>query len=433
MKNTSLLALVLCAGVPVLAQAPVSLNIADVATIKAGFLGQLQFQSNTDPIYQGTSEAFVLRRGRLYLGGTVGDKIEFTVDTDQPKTGAPASNVNGLQPSSSVVLVSTSGTTGTTTTSSTGISTSNSMILQDVVMTYKFCPQFVLDSGILTIDPNHDGLTGAARLFGNDTSAYASLQNTAVNTVSGNREVGVSARGLLGDHFEYHFGVTNGLRVNANDVPATATVPSAPAAAAQSTSTISSNNAMRVTIRGQYDLFDNEGAGYTVAEEYFGHKKIVSFGAGYDHQNEYKQTTGDVFIDVPVNGGDVFNFEANYWVYDGGTFLPSLLKQKDWSIQTGYLFGSTNIAPILRLEQKRYDNPGTTMNTAGVAGTNVNGNLNEDRQCIGLAYFMKEHRANFKIFYNNIKPKDLTIGTATTTPVQNSYHQITAQFQIAAW
>ena len=405
MKNTSLLALVLCAGVPVLAQAPVSLNIADVATVKAGVVGQLQFQSNTDPVMQGTSDAFVIRRARLYLGGTVGDKIEFTVDTDQPKTGLPTSNTNGAQ-------------------------TSNSMVLQDVVLTYKFCKEFFLDGGILTIDPNHDGLAGAARLYGNDTSAYASLQNSAVNTVAGNRQVGLSARGLLGDHFEYHFGVTNGQRVNANDT--VGTVPTL-TAATQPTSTISSNNAMKVTIRGQYDLFDNEGAGYTTAEEYFGHKKIASIGAGYDRQDEYKQTTGDLFVDMPVNGGDVFNFEANYWVYDGGTFLPSLLKQKDWSIQTGYLFGGTHIAPILRFEQKRYDNPGTTMSTTGVSTTSVGSNLNEDRQCIGLAYFLKEHRANFKLFYNNIKPKNNTIGAATTTPAQNSYHQITAQFQIAAW
>ena len=414
MKNTSLLALVLCAGLPAAAQAPITLNIADVATVKAGVLGQLQFQSNTDPILQGTSDNFVVRRLRLYLGGTVGDKIEFTVDTDQPKTGLVTSNINGVKQNQGA---------------------NTSMFIQDAVLTYHFDKAFTLDGGILTIDPNHNGLTGAARYYGNDASAYASLQNSPLQN-SVNREVGLSARGLAGDHFEYHFAVTNGLRVNENDLlpTQTAVTVAAPTTnAAASKDTVSSNNAMKVTIRGQYDLFDNEGAGYTTAEEYFGHKKIASIGAGYDRQDEYKQTTGDLFVDMPVNGGDVFNFEANYWVYDGGTFIPSLLKQKDWSIQTGYLFGGTHIAPILRFEQKRYDNPGTTMSTTGVSTTSVGSNLNEDRQCIGLAYFLKEHRANFKLFYNNIKPKNNTIGAATTTPAQNSYHQITAQFQIAAW
>ena len=407
MKNTSLLALVLCAGLPALAQAPVSLNIADVATVKAGFLGQFQFQSNTDPILQGTSNAFVIRRARLYVGGTVGDKIEFSVDTDQPKTGQPSSNQSGVQ---------------------TSATNANGMVMQDVVLTYKFCPAFYLDGGILTIDPNHNGLASSSRFLGNDTSAYASLQNGATNTVAGNREVGLSARGLLGSHFEYHLGVTNGLRVNANSqIPGnTAALPSN-----LSNTTMSSNNAMRVTLRGQYDLFDNEGAGYSTVETYFGKKKIVSFGLGYDRQDAYKQTTGDVTVDLPVNGGDVFSFDGNYWVYDGGTFIPTLMKQKDWSMQAAYLFKSTSVAPILRFEQRRFDNPGTTNNAAGTGAVSAapNSNLNESRTCLGFAYYLKEQRANFKLFYNSIKPSNL----AGTSPTQNSYHQITAQFQISAW
>jgi hypothetical protein len=200
--------------------------------------------------------------------------------------------------------------------------------------------------------------------------------------------------------------------------------------AAASKDTVSSNNAMRVTVRGQYDLFDNEGAGYTVAGNYFGHKKIVSLGLGYDRQDGYHQTTGDVFVDLPVNNGDVFTAEADYWIYDGGTFLPTLLKQKDWALQAGYTFGACKLSPIVRFEQKRYDQPGTAINVnTNATVSSPNSNLNEQRESIGLAYWMYEQRANLKIFYANIKPTNV----AATTPTQNSYHQITAQFQISAW
>ena len=301
----------------------------------------------------------------------------------------------------------------------------NNMYVQDAVLTCKFCPGCFLDAGILTVDPNHNGLTSSARYLGNDAAAYASLQNTplgnaatAAHTGSSPfaREVGLSARGLIGPHVEYHVAVTNGYRNSGNDkagVTGTAAPsPALPAAAA--TTSIAGNNAFRATVRVQYDLFDNEGAGYTAAETYFGAKKIVAFGLGHDRQDEYRQTTGDVFVDLPLTGGDVFTFNGNYWLYDGGTFLPSLPKQRDWSLQAGYHFKATRLEPIIRVESRRMDTPVAT-------------SLDEDRQCIGLAYWMLAQRANLKVFYNNIKPRNL----ASTT--QNSYHQITAQLQLLAW
>ena len=400
MKMASLLALVTCAGLPLLAQAPVSLNIADVATARLGFQGQFQLQSNTDPVVQGTSSNFVIRRCRLLAGGTIGERFDWLFDVDAPNIGKIGSNIDGQK-------------------------NLNNLYIQDAVLTTRFCPGFVLDTGILTVDPNHNGLTSSARYLGNDAAAYASLQNTplgnsATAALTGSspfaREVGLSARGLVGQHLEYHFAVTNGYRNSGNDqagVTGTAT-PSPALPAATAGTTIAGNNALRTTLRVQYDLFDNEGAGYSVAETYFGAKKIVSFGLGLDRQDSYRQTTGDVFVDLPLKGGDVVTGTANYWLYDGGTFLPSLPRQKDWSLQAGYLFKATGLEPIVRVESRRMDTPVATA-------------LDEDRQCLGLAYWIHAQRANLKVFYNAVKPRNL----AATS--QSRYHQVTAQFQLLAW
>ena len=419
MKNITLFALVLSASLPALAQTPVVVNLADVGTAKLGFLGQFQFQSNTDPVLQGTSDNFVLRRARILTLGTVGDKVEWQLDAEDANLGKVNSNVNGQK-------------------------NYNNLFFQNAVLTYAFSPAAHLDSGLLHIDPSHNGLTGAAHYYGNDASAYASLQNNPLGDASVsadtgsapiNREVGLSARGLLGSHFEYHLGLSNGFRNSANDSNGTGVNAPATLPAVTPATSISSNNSLRVTARAQYDLFDNEGAGYTTSGTYYGHKKIVSFGLGYDRQDVYRQTTGDVFVDLPVNGRDVITFEGNYWVYDGGAFLPGLLKQKDYSLQFGYNFGAIHLSPIIRLEGKRQSTPGeSAYNTPVTAAkwTSTPGAFDEDRQTLGFAYWLNEHRSNLKVFYSNIQPKNLASLTGVASGYR-AYHQITAQYQIVSW
>ena len=419
MKKITVLALILSAGFAALAQSPIVLNLADVATAKVGLLGQFQLQSTTDPVLQGTSNNFVLRRVRILTAGTVGDKIDWQLDAEDPNLGKVNSNVNGQK-------------------------NLNNLFFQTALITYKFDKAVYLDGGLLHIDPSHNGLTAAARFFGNDASAYASLQNSPLGNASVsadtgsapiNREVGLSARGLLGPHFEYHLGLTNGFRNSANDLNGTGVNAQATLPAVTSANSISSNNALRLTGRAQYDLFDNEGAGYTTAGSYYGHKKIVSFGLGYDRQDTYRQTTGDVFVDLPVNGKDVLTFEGNYWVYDGGAFLPSLLKQKDYSLQFGYTFGGSHLTPILRIEAKRQNTPGNSAyNTPVTAAkwTSSPGSFDEDRQTLGLAYWLNEHRSNLKLFYIHIQPKNQASAAGVDSGYR-SYHQIVAQFQVSSW
>jgi len=416
MKPSSILALVLAAGLPVLAQSPATLTYGNM-TARLGALAQIQFQSNTDPVLVGTSDDFVVRRVRIYAVGTIGDKIEWRLDTDDPNLGRVAGSTNGTK-------------------------NLNNVYIQDALVTLLLDPGFKLDSGLITIDPSHDAIVGAAKIYAWDAFAYQGLQNTPLqNNNTGtqgsaplNRDFGVQARGLLfGGHLEYHFGLTNGYRNGANDTNAsTGGNTGAGVTIIPGVTSISSNNSLRTTLRAQYNLFDSEDATYTTEGTYFGQKKIVSLSLGYEAQDEYRQRVAEVFVDLPVNGGrDVLTVHGGYWRYDGGHFLPTLLKQKDYSFEAGYSFGK-QWNPILRIEGRRFDTPGEASLGTPLSQANwilTPAAFNENRQSLGLAYWYHQHNASFKVFYSNVQPRNAVRASGLSSGFRN-YHQVVAQLQL---
>ena len=398
-----------------LAQTPLAYQGEDFSA-RVGALAQFQLQSNTDPVLSGTSDNFVVRRIRIYAGGTVGKDIEYRVDTDDANQGKVAGDTSGTKNLSNLYI-------------------------QDAYVTVLVAPSFKLDTGIIVVDPSHHATIGATRLYAWDTFSYQGLQNTALQNTSAtapnSREVGTQARGLLlGGFLEYHLALTNGYRNGANDTGAASggNTGTGVTVVPGRTST-SSNNAFRTTARVQFNLFDAEDAVYTSAGTYFGAKKIVTFSAGYDTQGDYVQRVGEVFVDLPVNGGkDVFTLEGSYWQYDGGTFLPSLLRQKDFSFQAGYNFGK-RWNPIFRLETRRLATPGDASLLTplkGAAWQTTPTAFNEDRQSLGVAYWFHQHNANLKVFYTRVQPVN-ELSTAGVNSGYRTYHQAVAQLQIYAY
>ena len=406
--------------VPALADNPIAYANTDF-TARTGALLQVQLQSNTDPVLAGTSDNFVIRRARIYAAGTVGTDVEWRLDTDDPNLGKTSSNVNGTK-------------------------NLNNLYIQDALVTLLFSPAFKLDSGLLVVDPSHHATIGATRIYAWDTFTYQGLQNSPLQDANSgtqgsapaNREVGVQARGLLyGGHLEYHVALTNGYRDGANDTGALSTGTNTGSSFTAATivpgvTTTSSNNAFRATLRAQYNFFDNEDAAYTTAGTYLGSRKIVTLSVGYDTQSSYFQRVGEIFVDLPVNNGkDIFTLEASYWNYDGGTWLPSLLKQKDFSIQTGYNFGR-KWNPIIRYEERHFATPGdSALNTpvTKAAWGDAVADFNEVRESLGLAYWFHGHNANFKAFYTSVQPKN-EVSTAGVNSGYRNYHQIVGQLQV---
>jgi hypothetical protein len=346
----------------------------DNSSIKFGFLFQPQYEALGSPTKDGDSQNFFMRRTRFLMAGTLGSDFEYFFETESANMGKA---------------------------DATGAKTAATMVVQDAVLTYKADDAFKLDMGLILIPFAHNSLQSAASLLSWDYFSYSFSQNGPFATNVG-RDLGVQARGHIAKKLEYRIGAFQGKR--AAEVAATAAPPNG---------LVQSRNAMRIAGRLQYNVFDPEVAMF-YAGSYAGAKKILSFGVGYDKQDEYTGTAFDVFFDWPLANKDVLTFQANHVAYDGKTWLPTLAKQTGLSAEAGYRFSKLKFSPIVRYEKKTFD-----VHTAS--------NLDETRVGAGLAFWLKGYNANVKVFFNQITPDNVVVGTAMTK--QHSYNQVNVQFQ----
>jgi hypothetical protein len=315
------------------------------ATVKLGFLLQpaYEFASGSAASGQNT-QSFFLRRARLMVGMTLGSQLELFFETDSPNLG----KVAGVAP-----------TVGAN--------------VQDAFATWKPRDEFKLDLGMMLIPLSHNSVQGATTLYGWDYFAYSFQQSGPLGNYVG-RDTGLQARGLIARHLEYRLGLFTGRRE---------------ALAPMATETASSRTALRFAGRLQYNVFDAETA-YFYAGTYGGTKRILSFGAGIDHQDDYTAFAVDGFVDWPL-GPDVFTAQAVVMRYDGGTWIP-LPKQTAIMGEVGYRFGALRLSPIFRFENQSID----AVAPAPSVKTNRFG--------FGVAWWVIGHNANLKLFYTYIKP-----------------------------
>jgi hypothetical protein len=329
------------------------------ATLKLGFLIQPQYEFDTGTATTTTrNSVFFLRRTRLLAGMTVGSTFELFFDTEAFNLG----RVNGV--GSSMV--------------------SN---VQDAQITWKPMDEFKLDVGYFLVPLAHNSLQSAATLLGLDYFAFAFQQNAGMlNYVS--RDVGVQARGLIANHLEYRLALLTGRRAD----PVMGADPQ-------------SRTSPRIAARVQYNVLDPE-TGMFYGGTYAGAKKVLSFGAGIDHQSDYNAFAVDGFLDLPL-GANVLTAQADLIRYDGGTWIPNLAQQTDIMAEAGFRFGALKLEPIVRVEQLHLDN-----STDGAPSTlRVSG---------GLAYWWMNFTITLKAFVTYVKPDSAT---------QRSFTQLNLQLQ----
>jgi hypothetical protein len=219
-----------------------------------------------------------------------------------------------------------------------------------------------------------------------------SFKESAPTQSSTGRDTGFQAKGFLADdHLEYRAGVYSGLR--------------APGV----------KNSFRFAGRLQYDVFDVEkGQFYTGT--YFGKKKILAIGAGYDAQSDYSAYAGDVFFDFPVGGGNGITAQADYIHYDGGntfgltapaaTKSAALYKQDDLYAEAGFFVGSLKIMPFIRYEQQKY-------------ADDVNKGLNRTKYQAGLGYYPYGSNFNIKAgFTRQDAPDNVNVASTNQYTIQ---------------
>jgi hypothetical protein len=350
------------------AAAPGGLKIEGTnASLRVGFLLQpaAEYDSATATAdVQSTS--LYLRRARLLAGVTLGDQVELFAETEAANLGKTA-----------------------------GAAANPGVNIQDAFGTFKPFEQLKLDAGLMLIPLSHNGLQGAGTLYGWDYYAYSFQQSAGMTNYFG-RDLGVQLRGLVSKKLEYRVAVFQGNRaVPAEPPPGAPPPPPLP------------RTPLRLSARLQYNLFDAE-TGYFYGGTYGGTKKILSVGAGVDHQHDYNAFAGDLFFDWPL-GADVVTAQVDVVHYDGKSWITTLPKQTDTMVEAGYRFGAVQLSPIVRVEALTMANPiPAAPNVLRLGG--------------GVAWWAMSHNANVKLFYTYIRPDSATLRKVSQINLQMQFY-----------
>lgn len=310
--------------------------------IKFGFLAVMRADSAEQADGEDLENLY-FRRLRLLFGGKLSEKWSYFFETDSPNLGK---------------------------SDAAGVKTADDVFIQDFVITYTQTNAFKLDFGLILIPLSRNSEQSAATHLASDYGPYSFLNSGPTQSRVG-RDYGVQARGgLVSDKIEYRLGVYDGNRAASDD--------------------------LRFAGRVMYHVFDAE-TGFYYTGNNLGAKRMLSFGVGFDVQDDYEALGFDVFYDQPVgDNGSAFTFQADAIQYDGGDTLVqqdpeqpeveiALLPEQDtWLAEVGFLIGSSGWQPWVQYAERDFDDP-------LLADT--------DSLRVGVNYRMKAHNRVLRLAY----------------------------------
>lgn len=302
------------------------------SSIKFGFLMQGQAESvdvNNADGTQDTSNNLFFRRLRILAGGKINDQWSYFFETDSPNLGKGAKGENDIY-------------------------------IQDFVVTYKpGGDAFNLDVGMLLDPITYNSNQSAATLLATDYGPYSFAWAGPLTTKVG-RDYGVRARGyLFSDHLEYRASILQGNRGD------------------------NSTNDLRFFGRLMFNVFEaQKGLFYTGTT--LGKKKLLSFGASYDKQEDYQTFGLDAFYDQPLGDGNGLTLQANWSNVDGDDFLTTLPEQQNMLLEAGFYLNSMKLLPFVQYSDRDFDDSALG---------------DEDKFQIGLGYMFSGHNGNLKVSY----------------------------------
>jgi hypothetical protein len=231
--------------------------------------GQAQIQSDANVAGDDFGFAFFLRRARIILKGNANKWIHFFVETDNPNWGK---NGNWTQ----------------------------MLFIQDAWVDFQIRPELKIAAGMILLPFTHNCRQGATSLA---TLDYHNLFSSSFITSMNWRDMGLEARGLLGGGkwVDYRLGIYAGLQGAKADP--TAVNP-------EDYVVLNPDDKPRFSGRLAVNIFDPEEA-FFYGGEYFGTKKVLSLGWGFDVQpdatldkngnvSSYWAFSGDAFLDLPI-------------------------------------------------------------------------------------------------------------------------------------
>jgi hypothetical protein len=346
---------IVCLVIPTVASAQVAIKVNDNINFKLGALVQSWGDAAQDSTTGAYAKNLFLRRMRFIVGGQISPNISFFFETDNPNLGkAPKALGSGF-------------------------------ITQDAFIEWKpVSNAFILDGGLMLPPLCRNCLESAATLLSLDYGTFSFLEGAPTQSSVG-RDTGFQAKGYLaGGHFEYRAGVFQGFRG------------------------AGSRNGFRTTGRAQYDVWDTE-TGYVYPGLYHGNKKILAFGVGGDHQQNYKAYSADAFLSRPLANKDTINGELTLLRFNGGVTLPTLLPQNDATLQAGYYLAASKVMPWGRYERQSFRN-------------SVDRPKNNNRLQAGLTYFPNGNNFNIKGAVSRVNPRTGRKTSEYTVQMQFFYY-----------
>ena len=262
--------------------------------LKFGYLAQGRADAVDTPDGE-TARDLYFRRLRLMLGGKIGEKWTFFIETDSPNLGKGDGN---------------------------GGKVSSDIFIQDAFFTYSHNNAFRVDVGQILIPLSHNSQQSAATLLPVDYSPFSFLNSSPTHCRVG-RDYGVQLRGFLaGDHFEYRAGIFQGSRKEDSSV------------------------GFRYVGRAVFYPFEADKGFYYMGTS-LGEKRILALGAGYETQEDYQAYSVDLFWDQPIGEGNGLTLQAGLIHYDGDTFFPELPEQDALQLEIGYYIAGLKLMPFL--------------------------------------------------------------------------------------
>jgi len=285
------------------------------ANIRLGVLAQPQAEFLENPDGESTARNLFVRRLRLLVGGKVGERFTFFLDTDSPNLGKAGADGRRSEPT---------------------------IYIQDLILTYQVSKSWKIDVGKLLVATSYHSGQGATTLLGIDYSPFSFVTSAPIGMQAG-RDYGLAGRGyLFKDHLEVRAGVYQGVRGEGATKP------------------------FRAAGRVVWYPFDAR-TDFFYPGTTFGAKKVLAFGLSHDRQSSYQATGADVYLDVPLRGNAV-TFQTNFVRLDGGSLLPALAEQDTFFVEAGYYIRSLKLTPWLQYSRRDLKAEGAPDDQAYLAG-----------------------------------------------------------------
>jgi hypothetical protein len=307
------------------------------ASLRFGFLIQPQLELLETADQQATSTNLFIRRLRLVIGGTLGERWSFFFETDSP-------NLGKVNPNAGI--------------STPGLKDQGDLFVQDAYLTYSRGMAFKVDAGMMMLPHSRHGTQSAATLLAIDYAPY-SFVDSGPGGERGGRDYGVQLRGYpAGQKLEYRLAVSQGVRG------------------------AEARNPFRITGRAVYYPFGAE-TGFFYAGTFQGTKRQLGFGGGFDVQEDARIYSADAYFETPIfKGQQGFTVQFNWMRYDGGAFLPALPKQDAFLVEAGYHVWNHRLTPFAQYQARDF------------ASTAVPG---QDALQAGVAWWLAGHQRNLKL------------------------------------